>query len=432
MPMQTIRVRFATNRNRVTGAALFGNGFEGNDPKRYVTGSIDVVRTSNLPDTGWSPQPGTLVIDPPTTPLVANVGAPVAAAAGAPAGQTPATGIIAFAKEQSAAKTSATAAAAAMPSFGLVLLPGFASSFLDAMRRAAQIASAYKAANVFCFSWPANGKVQLDDYQADRVDAEKSGQAIADALAQFLATISAMPAAQRPTIHVVCHSMGAFAFRAAVQAIGSSHPDLIQTRAFEGALLMAADEDDDALSDPARLGPLLALARRTTAYTAGGDLALLVAQVVNGRPRMGHHGPRNLAGFPPTVTRIDCSDVAATQGDSGETHFSHQYYRLAPRVIADVVQVIAGKPPNQVSGRLADPGGSAGGRAFILPFDSGAGTALAAADPHPATVAALARAKAGARGAKRAGKGAKAAKRSSGTKTAKRNAATKARRPGGG
>ncbi len=431
MPMQTIRVRFATNRNRVTGASLFGNVFEGNDPKRYVTGSIDVERRSNLPDTGWSPLPATLAIDPPTTPLVANVGAPVAAAAGAPAGQTPATGIIAFAKEQSAAKTATAAAAAAAPSFGLVLLPGFASTFLDAMRRAAQIASAYKAANVFCFSWPANGKVQLDDYQADRVDAEKSGQAIADALAQFLATIKAMPAAQRPTIHVVCHSMGAFAFRAAVQAIGSSHPDLIQTRAFEGALLMAADEDDDALSDPARLRPLLALARRTTSYIAGGDLALLVAQVVNGRPRMGHHGPRNLASFPPTVTRIDCSDVAATQGDAGETHFSHQYYRLAPRVIADVVQVIAGKPPNQISGRLPDPGGSQGGRAFILPFDSGAGTALAAADPHPATVAALARAKAAPRGAKRAGKGVKA-KRSSGTKTEKRSSGRKTRRPGGG
>lgn len=431
MPMQKIRVRFATNRNRVTGVALFGNVFEGNDPKRYVTGSIDVVRTSNLPDTGWSPQPGTLVIDPPTTPLVANVGAPAAAAAGMPAGETPATGIIAFAKEQSAAKTATATAAAAMPSFGLVLLPGFAATFLDAMRRAAQIASAYKAANVFCFTWPANGKVNLDDYRADRVDAEKSGQAIADALAQFLATVKAMPAAQRPTIHVVCHSMGAFAFRAAVQAIGSSHPDLIQTRAFEGALLMAADEDDDALSDPARLGPLLALARRTTAYTAGGDLALLVAQVVNGRPRMGHHGPRNLASFPKAVTRIDCSDVAATQGDGGETHFSHQYYRLASRVIADVVQVIAGKPPNQISGRLPDPGGSAGGRAFILPFDSAAGTALAAADPHPATVAALAGAKAGARGAKRAGKGAKAAKRNSGTKTAKRNSGTKGR-PGGG
>jgi hypothetical protein len=101
-------------------------------------------------------------------------------------------------------------------------------------------------------------------------------------------------------------------------------------------------------------------------------------------------------------------------------------------VIADVVQVIAGKPPNQISGRLPDPGGSQGGRAFILPFDSGAGTALAAADPHPATVAALARAKAGPRGAKRAGKGAKAAKRSSGTKTAKRTAGKKARRPRGG
>jgi esterase/lipase superfamily enzyme len=413
MPMQTIRVRFATNRNRVTGAALFGNNFEANDPKRYVTGSIDVVRTSNLPDTGWSPQPKTLVIDPPTIPLVSNVGAPLAAAAGMPAEQTPATGIIAFAKVQSAAKTSATAAAAAMPSFGLVLLPGFASTFLEAMRRAAQIASAYKAANVFCFSWPANGKVNLSDYSEDRRDAEKSGQAIADALAQFLATIEAMPPAQRPTIHVVCHSMGTFAFRAAVQAIGSSHPHLIRIRAFQGALLMAADEDDDALSDPARLRPLLDLARRTTVYIAGGDLALVVSHVVNGRPRMGHHGPRDLASFPQAVTRIDCSDVAATQGDGGETHFSHQYYRLSPRVIADVVQVIAGKPPNQISGRLPDPGGSAGGRAFILPFDSGAGTAVAAADPHPATVASLTSVGAAAGGRKRASKGTKPAKRKS-------------------
>jgi hypothetical protein len=152
---------------------------------------------------------------------------------------------------------------------------GFASTFLDAMRRAAQIRLGYKAANVFCFSWPANGKVNLDDYQADRVDAEKSGQAIADALAQFLATIKAIAPAQRPTIHVVCHSMGAFAFRAAVQAIRELAPDLIQTRALRGR---AADgrrrgrRRAVGCGGCARARP----ARRTTAYIAGGDLALLL------------------------------------------------------------------------------------------------------------------------------------------------------------
>jgi esterase/lipase superfamily enzyme len=390
MPAPRIQVRFATNRNRVAGDDLFGDGFEGGDAKRYVTGSIDAVRLSNLPDTGWAPLAETLAIDPPTAKLVQI--------AGTLPGATPATGLMAFAEEQAQAKAGAAAAggaaAAAASSFGLVLLPGFASTFLDAIRRAAQVAFAYKAANVFCFSWPANGRVNLSDYREDRRDAERSGQAIADALAQFLAKIRQMPAAQRPRIHVVCHSMGAFAFRAAVQAIQASHPELTSSRAFEGVLLMAADEDDDALSDQARLAPLLKLAGRVTVYTAGGDLALAVAQLVNGVPRLGHGGPRNLASFPKTVTRVDCSDVAITQGDHGETHFGHQYYRLSPRVIADVVQVIAGKAPNQVAGRLPHPAGPAGGRNFILPFDSGAATIPASAAPHPLTAASLVSAKA--------------------------------------
>src|SRR6478736_197236 len=368
-----IHVRFATNRNQIAGGALFGKDFANNEPKQYVTGSIDVVRLSNLPDTGWTPLIDTLVIDPPTPRLETVL-------ADAHPTETPATGLVAFADERRQAQ-----AMAAAPGYGLILLPGFASTFIDALRRAAQIAFAYRAADIFCFSWPANGRVNLADYRLDRLDAESSGQAIADALAQFLAKIRSMPAGQRPTIHVVCHSMGAFAFRAAVQVIRRAQADLIKTRAFEGALLMAADEDDDALSDENRLGPLLKLARRVAAYAAGGDLALGIAQVVNGRPRLGHWGPRNLTSFPKSVTRIDCSDVAATQGDHGETHFSHQYYRLAPRVIADVVQVFAGKQPSEITGRLADPANPAGGRAFILPFDAGAAHLTIAAAPLPTT-----------------------------------------------
>src|SRR5215210_2482046 len=199
-----IQVRFATNRNRVAGGALFGSDFANSNPKQYVTGSIDVVRLSNLPDTGWAPLIDTLVIDPPTPRLAAVL-------AEAHPTETPATGLVAFAEERRQAK-----AMAAAPGYGLILLPGFASTFVDALRRAAQIAFAYRAADIFCFSWPANGRVNLTDYRLDRRDAEQSGQAIADALAQFLAKIKSMPAGQRPTIHVVCHSMGAFAFRAAV------------------------------------------------------------------------------------------------------------------------------------------------------------------------------------------------------------------------
>jgi hypothetical protein len=61
MPMQTIRVRFATNRNRVTGASLFGNVFRGqrSEALRDRLGRSS-ERRSNLPDTGWSPLPATL------------------------------------------------------------------------------------------------------------------------------------------------------------------------------------------------------------------------------------------------------------------------------------------------------------------------------------------------------------------------------------
>ena len=146
-----IHVRFATNRNQIAGGALFGNDFANNDPKQYVTGSIDVVRLSNLPDTGWTPLIDTLVIDPPTPRLETVL-------ADAHPTETPATGLVAFADERRQAQ-----AMAAAPGYGLILLPGFASTFIDALRRAAQIAFAYRAADIFCFSWPANGRVNLAD-----------------------------------------------------------------------------------------------------------------------------------------------------------------------------------------------------------------------------------------------------------------------------
>jgi len=112
-----IHVRFATNRNQIAGGALFGNDFANNDPKQYVTGSIDVVRLSNLPDTGWTPLIDTLVIDPPTPRLETVL-------ADAHPTETPATGLVAFADERRQAQ-----AMAAAPGYGLILLPGFASTF---------------------------------------------------------------------------------------------------------------------------------------------------------------------------------------------------------------------------------------------------------------------------------------------------------------
>lgn len=44
--------------------------------------------------------------------------------------------------------------------------------------------------------------------------------------------------------------------------------------------------------------------------------------------------------------------TTSTPGDDGSTHFAHQYYRLSPWVINDVVQVLARARPDQIQGRL--------------------------------------------------------------------------------
>ncbi|HEY7382049.1 MAG TPA: alpha/beta hydrolase [Beijerinckiaceae bacterium] len=375
MPAPQIRVRFATNRNPVRGRALFGNAFRDDNPAHYVTGSIDVTRLSNLPDTGWTPDPQSLHIDEPAPPL-ADV-ATAAAGASADAGATPARGIIEFAEERAASEELDVFASAAQ--FGLVLLPGFASTFHDSMRRAAQVAHAYGTGNVFCFSWPANGVVDLDNYRLDRADAKASGAAMANALAQLFALLQRVEERRRPKLHLVAHSMGVFALRHAVQQIRAEQPRLLAERVFQTALLMAGDEDDDALADDNRLRPLLKLARRVAIYCCHGDVPLGISQGpgLNGA-RLGHTGPRMWDSLPAEgVELVDCSDVATTHDDFGRTHFGHQYYRLSPRVITDVVQVLAGRPPRQIGGRMLDPRGSQDGRAFQLPFNAEAGVPIA-------------------------------------------------------
>jgi esterase/lipase superfamily enzyme len=346
----TVHVRFATNRDPVDDGRLFGSNYRDGDPKRYVTGSIDVKRLSSLPDTGWQTDDGTLRVDPPINAAV--LGQPAAHAND---------DIVSFARDRAAAADGAR-------KYGVILLPGFDSTFKDSMSRAAQIADAYRAAEVFCFSWPSQGKLDLPGYSADRDAALKSANAIADSLRKLFTFVAGMQEPP-PPLHVVAHSMGNYALRNAIQIIPPA--DRARTM-FEGAFLMAADEDDDALSKANELGPLITLAKKVTVYRNSGDYALAVSQEIHHYARLGAWGPRNLETLPKTVTSIDCSDVGSTQGDHGETHFGHQYYRLSPWVITDVRQVLKGISPDQIEGRLRGPGDDKGGRAWWIPYDSGA------------------------------------------------------------
>lgn len=250
---------------------------------------------------------------------------------------------------------------------GLILLPGFDSTLLDSISRAAQVMDSYNAADVFCFSWPSLGILDIPSYKADRVAAAKSANAVADSLRKLFAVLTALKA-NLPVLHIVAHSMGNYALRNAIQLIPVRERSKVL---FESTFLMAADENYDALSKDKELKPLIKLAKKVPVYKNGGDLALSLSNVINGQPRLGAWGPRDLSKLPKTVTSVDCSDVGSTQGDNGESHYGHQYYRLSPWVIKDVLQVLAGISPDKIEGRLAAIPDE-GGRAWWIPYDSGA------------------------------------------------------------
>lgn len=350
-----VKVRFATNRNHLGGAKFGPLIADPDDPSKYRTGAVDMVNDRpELPDSGWNMVPGSFVLDPEGEGDAPSLEGRVAA----PEPPNKKAGILGF-------KSDVERAAAS--TFGIVLLPGFAATFQDSLRRAAQVGSAYGASRVFVFSWPANGRIAIDDYRDDQRDAERSARTIALSLVRLFK--EAEDAGEGvPRIELVAHSMGCLALRHAIQAIRDVEKKLVAKAVFEGALLMAADEDFDSLSDEKRLKPLLKLAKRVTIYTADSDLALALAATLNGVARLGMWGPKDHGTLPKAATRVDVSAHSWTGGDVGESHHNHQYYRISKAVIADVRQVLAGTAANRIEPRNPHPTGGLNGRAWKVPF----------------------------------------------------------------
>ena len=245
----------------------------------------------------------------------------------------------------------------------LVYVHGFANSFESSISRAAQLHELYEIDHqdrskhpvVFAFSWPSNGQTFPPwEYFSDRDDAEASGTAMARAVLRFSDYMRRTddPCAQR--IHLVAHSMGNWALRYAVQKLKLHAKERSLEPLFDNALLMAADEDDDALEKEHKLKPLLELARRIHVYHSNDDKALVISDTTKFNPdRLGYDGPRSFSGMSTRVVAIDCEAV----DDTEFLHVNHQYYRRRPEVIADVKQVLTGVRPSNVIGRqVIEPG----------------------------------------------------------------------------
>ena len=245
----------------------------------------------------------------------------------------------------------------------LVYVHGFGFSFVDALKLAADLKKIYSARgpiNVFLFSWPGDGAmVPFMSYYSDRSDARNSGMAMARTflfLRDFVAQLGqAGGEFCEQRLHLLAHSMGNYALRHGLQGIRAELKDEIP-RFFDNVILAAADEDDDAFEHDHKYRKLSLLCRRVHIYFSPDDRALLISDTTKRNPdRLGSDGPRLIDDLPRKVALIDCRDVDNSSEDGWPDLQVHQYYRLRPEVIADIMEVLAGTPPEVVPNRDYNP-----------------------------------------------------------------------------
>ncbi|MBM3516784.1 MAG: alpha/beta hydrolase [Alphaproteobacteria bacterium] len=245
----------------------------------------------------------------------------------------------------------------------LFFIHGYNYRFRASLARAAQLqqwlSTQARPLTVLFFAWPSLGEgVAPQTYKDERKRAEASGSAIARAVLTAADFIRATPRADRclQRIHLISHSMGAWALRGAIQQmrtfVGDNIPPL-----FAEVMVLAGDEDDDALSDRRKLLPILRGSQRITVYYNLADYALKASDVAMGNPdRRGRSGPENRAALPEKVVPVNVSPAIRWEQTPGFAPWEvdetgHQYYRNNRLVRDDLVEVLKGTPTADTPGR---------------------------------------------------------------------------------
>ena len=238
----------------------------------------------------------------------------------------------------------------------LIYIHGFNVTFKDGLATAARLADNLPAypMNVFLFSWPSDGTLfPWVSYFKDRHDAKASGLAFARGflkVVDYLGEMTPQQACGRK-IHLLAHSMGNYVLRNALQEMRKFQAGDLP-RLFESIFLMAADEDDDAFEVDYKLLYLPNLARRVHVYFNHEDLALEVSDKTKANPdRLGTDGPRHPRQLPGKVTLVDCTAVV----HGFEEHHYYVEKDKCPQVTADLLQILQGIPPEQITGRTYIP-----------------------------------------------------------------------------
>ena len=254
----------------------------------------------------------------------------------------------------------------------LAFIHGFSNTFMEAIARAGwNLVFLRLDANMFAFSWPSIGTPigipnAYNNYTHDRENAAASGPAIARTIRRLHDYADKLAREQHceQSIHLLCHSMGNYALRNALQALmrlpdpgaGRNAPSLggapdpsVLRRTFDNIVLAAADEDADAFDDPGKLKYLPRIGRSVTVYYSRADWVLdkLSAVTKFNGPRLGTDGPDNMDSISDRVAAVDATAVA----DPAKDPQGHQYYRTIAAVRDDIADVFKGTPQNAVPNR---------------------------------------------------------------------------------
>lgn len=234
----------------------------------------------------------------------------------------------------------------------LIFIHGFNTTFDEALITASRVKNnfeKYHPINIVVFSWPSDGHaVPWQSYLSDRHDAEASAAAFARGILK-LSDFLKVGEACGQELHLLCHSMGNYVLRNAIQAMLKIQNNRIP-RLFKNIFLMAADEDDDALETEDKLLPVIHLTKELYVYFNRGDVALKTSDWTKGNPdRLGSNGPRYPLNVANKVTLIDCTNVVDNSKEVG-----HSYFHNNDIVVRDLLFVLLDTDDDQIPNRTYD------------------------------------------------------------------------------
>ncbi|MBX3458597.1 MAG: alpha/beta hydrolase [Planctomycetes bacterium] len=193
---------------------------------------------------------------------------------------------------------------------------------------------------VVLFTWPSDGlALPWVSYKSDRADALASGGALGRGILKFRDYLARLRREQKEAcnrkVHLLCHSMGAYALECAVAKMQQFSNSRTMPRLFENVFLCAADSDDTALESAQPLGRLHELTRLVTVYHNRYDQALAISESTKGNPdRLGSLGLARPTLVHHKIEQVDCSESAP--GPIG-----HSYY-LSGCAIQDIRESLLG------------------------------------------------------------------------------------------